>query len=175
MIAITDYTSYASVRAALGIDDLEISDVTLGDDFYAQSLELSLRSESPEHSVGGTGNLISRFDTISDIAEGSRTDDEAFLLTLISLYATYSVAFEILPKLSLIAKRSESDGKASATRFSSEATFRDVVVQITDRKADTLRAIRGLTLEGADYTAPDLLSVVAPETDIIAESPRESS
>lgn len=172
--AITTYTSYAVVRAILGVDEYDLPDTVLALDHYAAALERELRLTVPTvHEVGGAGSLLSRFTTISDIDEGGRTAEQAFYLSQIRLFAGQVVARECLTGLSGFMKRTESDGKASGSRFSSEATFRDIAARVIDSCSRTLFLLMNNDVSILEAAVPTLLSVVSPATDIIAESVRD--
>lgn len=174
--AITTYTSYDAVRAVLGIDETDIPDAVIALDMYAQALERTFRLTVPTvHEIGGDGNLISRFEDLAakvEADEPTATDEETFYYGQIKLFATQLVARELLPGLSASLKRSESDGKASATRFSSEATFRDIAARVIDSCAGTRFVIMNAVLPSG-VTIPQMLAAISPETDIVQEAVRD--
>lgn len=174
--AITTYTSYDAVRAVLGIDDTDIPDAVISLEMYAQALERTFRLTVPTaHEIGGAGSLLSRFadlDAKVDIETPTATDEETFYYGQIKLFATQLVARELLPGLSAALKRSESDGKASATRFSSEATFRDIASRVIDSVAGTRFFIMNAEMPSG-ATIPQMLAATTPATDIVLEAVRD--
>lgn len=160
MIALTEYTSYAEVRAVLGVSIYELPDATLGLEMFSRALQTRLRSTTGTFGTT-TGSLITIFDTISALP--SPTDDEEDFLFLIKQYATYIVAEACLTGLSLFALKTESDGKTTQTRFSAEATFRDVAMQVR-QQLNSLAAQLDEELTGVVITLP-LLSRVEPNID----------
>ena len=161
MITVTDYTTYADVRAVLGIDDLELSDVTLGLATYASVLQRTLRgTEDPSGK-----SLYTYYDELD--AKVELTDDEDTLFYLIKEFCTYTVAVACLPGLSLLVKKTESDGKATATRFSAESTFKDVAENVTQKWTDLKNEILSSIGAMVIYNSITPLTRVAPATDVV--------
>lgn len=163
MISVTDYTTYDDVRAALGLDDTELTDTTLALTTYASVLQRALRG-----TTDSTGkSLYAYFDELSVIV--NPTEDQDTLLGLIKEFSTYTVAVACLPGLSLLIKKTESDGKATVTRFSAESTFKDVVSNVTN----TLNEIKTEILSNfgvvTTYNQVTLLTRVEPDTDPVIE------
>lgn len=104
---LTLYTTYADVRAALGVEDEELSDATLGLKLYSDSLDAELRD------VGGT--LVSTYATVSALASPSA--DQSWFLTCVRSFSTYAVARALLPALPSFSPQSIEDGKARVQRF----------------------------------------------------------
>lgn len=132
MILLTDYTSYAEVRAILGVSIYELADETLALPLFTQVLQTRLRSTVGTF-AGTTGSLTAMFDELSAVV--SPTEAQEDFLVLIKQYASYVVAETCLTGLSLFAPKQVADGKSSETRFSSEATFKDVAVSIRQELA----------------------------------------
>ena len=164
MITVTDYTTYNDVRAALGLDETELEDATLALTTYASVLQRTLRGTVDSSNK----SLYTYYDEISAIADP--TDEQDTLLGLIKEFSTYTVAVACLPGLSLMAKKTESDGKATITRFSAEATFKDVANNVTQKWVDIKNEI--LTSLGVviTYNAITPLLRVEPDTDLVTNS-----
>ena len=160
MIDLTEYTSYAEVRAVLGVSIYELPDATLALDMFTQRLQTRLRSTTGTFGAT-TGSLITIFDALSALS--SPTADEEDMLFLIRQYALYLVAENCLTGLSLFALKSESDGKTTQTRFSPEATFKDVAAAVR-QQLNSLAAQLDETLTGAGFSLP-LLSRAEPAVD----------
>lgn len=164
MITLTDYTTYAEVRAVLGVSSYELSDTTLGLATYTRSLYARLRAVTGTFGVT-TGSLIDIFEVLVDVVNPTAAQED--MLALIKQFATFIVAESCLTGLSLLAMKSESDGKTTQTRFSAEATFKDVAMNVR-QQLNSLIAQLDRALGGADTALP-LLSVVVPATDRVLE------
>lgn len=158
MIDITDYTSYDEIRAVLGLDAIELTDESLALDLYASVLQRTLRGTTDSSGK----SLYTYYD---ELYSSASTDDEETLLGLLREFSTYTVAVACLPGLSFLIKKSESDGKANITRFSSEATFKDVANNVSQKLNEIRTEI--LTMVGAStsYNAITPLKRVAPDSD----------
>lgn len=174
MLPVTTYTSYDAVRALIGVDSDELTDAALGTEVFSTALGVALYRETPSHGIGGNGNLTERHAVIAEIESEERTPEEAVVYGLIRFYAACVVADTAMAGLSMYAKRSESDGKASATRFSAESTHRDVVEILRGKMLWALSSLRAVSVIEVVSSLP-IMSVVSPELNIIEESVRESS
>ena len=143
MLTLTDYIDYGEVRAALGVSSYELSDDTLALPMYTRALQAKL--DAIIGTVGDrTGTLRFIFEGVS-LDSSPTTAEEAFS-DQISLFAVYVVAEACLSGLSLLALKSESDGKAVRAKLSE---ILDVLIPMTG---------------GVPATQP-LLSAVKPLTD----------
>ena len=162
MILVTDYTSYAEIRAVIGVDALELPDATLGLQTFATALYRTLLSIT--NSSGET--LVALFDTIDPF---DMDISEEILYYTIKEYATYVVADACCSGLSMFALKSDSDGKATQSRFSSEATFKDVVKNVQQRLASLTGALDQMLGGTTAYAIPGLTRV-SPATDVVTDS-----
>ncbi len=162
MILVTDYTSYAEIRAVIGVDALELPDATLGLQTFATALYRTLLSIT--NSSGDT--LVALFDAIDPF---DMDISEEILYYTIKEYATYVVADACCSGLSMFALKSDSDGKATQSRFSSEATFKDVVKNIQQRLASLTGALDQMLGGTTAYAIPGLTRV-SPATDVVTDS-----
>ena len=162
MILVTDYTSYAEIRAVIGVDALELPDATLGLQTFATALYRTLLSIT--NSSGDT--LVALFDTIDPF---DMDISEEILYYTIKEYATYVVADACCSGLSMFALKSDSDGKATQSRFSSEATFKDVVKNVQQRLASLTGALDQMLGGTTAYAIPGLTRV-SPATDVVTDS-----
>lgn len=162
MITLTEYTSYAEVRAVLGVSSYELSDSLLALPNYSRALQTKLYATTGTFG-SVTGSLIDIFDALS--SEASPTADEENMLALIQQFSTYVVAEACLSGLSLAALKSESDGEAIQTRFSSEATFKDVAKSVRQQLTSLLAQIDSALGNTADVLP--ILSRVAPAIDVV--------
>ena len=106
---ITTYTTYDSVRATLGVSDDEIEDATLALEIWATNLDFSLDEFSSE--------LVPSYTLIAAKPEGTRTADEKKVYAATRLYATYTVANDLLRSLPMFSFKRLTDGKAETERF----------------------------------------------------------
>ena len=162
MILVTDYTSYAEIRAVIGVDALELPDATLGLQTFATALYRTLLSIT--NSSGET--LIALFDTIDPF---DMDISEEILYYTIKEYATYVVADACCSGLSMFALKSDSDGKAAQSRFASEATFKDVAKNVQQRLASLTGALDQMLGGTTAYAIPGLTRV-SPSTDVVTGS-----
>ena len=163
MFNILVYTTYADVRAVLGVSEYEVEDTTLSLATYASALQRALRSTSD--SAGKT--LYAYFDELD--TNSNPTDAEDTLLGLIKEFATYTVAEVCLSGLSLTAMKQESDGKTTAVRFSAESTFLSVSNNIRS-KLETIKNEISVALGATvSYNTISLVNRVIPETDPVTE------
>ena len=166
MIYITDYINYAEVRAVLGVSVYELSDDTLALPMYSQILQTRLATTTGTFG-STTGSLITIYDTLNALP--SPTDDQENFLFLIRQFAIYVVAESCLPGLSLLALKSESDGKTTQTRFSAEATFKDVALNVRQQLASLSGRIDQTLSSGSSATLP-ILSRGEPEVDRVTNA-----
>lgn len=140
---ITTYTTYDEVRATLGVSDDEIVDATLALPIWATNLDFAIDEFS---SV-----LVATYETIAAKEESSRTATEKKIYTGTRLFATYTVAEDLLKSLPMFSFKRLTDGKAEAERFDAWKDTKQGV-------ANGLAAIRlrlQLALSGTSgYTAP---------------------
>ncbi len=162
MILVTDYTSYAEIRAVIGVDALELPDATLGLQTFATALYRTLLSIT--NSSGDT--LVALFDAIDPF---DMDISEEILYYTIKEYATYVVADACCSGLSMFALKSDSDGKATQSRFSSEATFKDVAKNIQQRLASLTGELDQMLGGTTAYAIPGLTRV-SPATDVVTDS-----
>lgn len=162
MILVTDYTSYAEIRAVIGVDALELPDATLGLQTFATALYRTLLSIT--NSSGDT--LVALFDAIDPF---DMDISEEILYYTIKEYATYVVADACCSGLSMFALKSDSDGKATQSRFSSEATFKDVAKNVQQRLASLTGALDQMLGGTTAYAIPGLTRV-SPATDVVTGS-----
>ena len=162
---ITDYTSYDEVRSVIGLSTDELTDGQLDQEIYANALQLYLSTVVLPTAAPGPGPLASRFIEIRDDAEADRTAKEQLLYALTRMLATYVVAAEVAISLPMTAPKMISDSKVSLTRFSPEATFRDVVIAIRHRVSELkgkIEDINTTTVSSLPY-----LSTVVPSFDVV--------
>lgn len=106
---ITTYTTYDEVRATLGVSNEEIEDTTLALPIWSTNLDFSLDEFSTA--------LVSTYEAIAAKAENTRTAVEKKIYAGTRLFATYTVADDLLKSLPMFSFKRLTDGKAEAERF----------------------------------------------------------
>jgi uncharacterized protein (UPF0335 family) len=108
-VALLDYTTYDDIRAVLGVSSDEIEDTTLSLSVYEFGLASEIR--------GVSRTLVSDLAAVAAIPEEDWTDPQRELMEGMSLFATYSVAKQLLTSLPLFSPKEQTDGKASLVRY----------------------------------------------------------
>lgn len=160
MLIITDLTSYDEIRYILGVDSLELSDNAIGSNSNNIAMVRSLRTFTTP-----LGNLVTVLDSLPD----DMSDDEEYLYSIIKEYATYVVAESCCVGLSMYALKSDSDGKASQSRFSAESTFKDVLVNVRSRLASIIGTLDEL-LSGTTTYSTYAITGITPSVDKVTNS-----
>lgn len=118
-MALTDFTTYNDIRAALGVTDEEIGDDVLSLSLYEQNLIAELEDISLD--------IISDYkDAKSDSARDE--DTERFYQTT-RLYSTYRVALHLTSSLPLFSPKDIADGKATMSRYA-DSPYKMVIEQV---------------------------------------------
>jgi hypothetical protein len=105
---LTDYASPDTVRALLGINDLEVDDTQLALECY------NLAVESGLDSLGLS--VLPLYESVKAIPEVSRTSLQRRYFSSVQLYAATLVALELVPSLPLAVPRRIGDEKAIVER-----------------------------------------------------------
>lgn len=120
-MALTQYCALDEVRAALGVNSIELSDTVLNLPVYEIGLvrELAKVSES----------LPAAFLVAAGKAVEDRSADEQRLTDSVHLFSAYAAARQVGVALAIIAPKDVTDGKAAMSRFSGEA-YKDVLARV---------------------------------------------
>ena len=118
-MAITAYTTYDDIRAALGVSSDEIEDATLSLDIY----ELNLTSEFEDISL----SLASAYATVAALT--SRSDVQERFYQATRLFSAYAVAYQATSSLPLFSPKDISDGKATVSRYA-DSPYKAVIAQV---------------------------------------------
>jgi len=153
--------SYANIRLALGVDEMEVTDEQLQSSVLAYRLSEALNDESGVYpSDYGTEETLQQiYDRLYSTAPDEMTMQ-------ISLYSVYVVADEVAKSLGLLAQKTTSDGKSTATRFSPESTYLGTQRNIKRSLETALNKIRYYLGKSVDLTIPQLRSV-KPAVDLV--------
>lgn len=156
---LTAFTSYADIRAALGVGIAEIPDAVISLPLYENNLGVELDKLS----------LSMEADFVAATALAVKTANQTRFLRSVQLFATYAVARQLTGSLPLFSPKEVHDGKASMVRYASspyEATIKAVKEGFETYKAVTVAAYALVnTATSADATLRPYLSVVAPSYD----------
>ena len=149
-MALTAYCELDEVRAALGVNDLEIADSVLNLPVYEIGLVRELNKIST--------SLPAAFSTASNISEEIRPDPAQALVDAVRLFSVYAVARQVGVSLGVVAPKDIGDGKATVSRFS-DSPYRDTL----DRIEKMYLAVRS-SLADALSTYAGSTASVAPTT-----------
>lgn len=136
---LTEYISYAEVRAVLGVSPKEIPDSVIGLDVYEQQFLLDMEDVDQ-----GGGQALLEFARITALDPGTRTADEARYLVITRLVAGYHVAQQLLGSISMFAPQTIQDGKAKLDRF--DDPFDSLRNAVAASYAKLLQRLRSLLL-----------------------------
>lgn len=166
---ITDYTSYAEVRAALGVSDEEVGDEVLALPMYSNHLAMEFSNLEDELDLDDIEDL---FATISGLALSARSKPQKRVLANLGLYATYAVARHLGTSLAMMAPKSLGDGKALMSRFSDspyKSTLENVEAQYEKAKTALTAALDSLNSTSSAKVVTSFFGVVSPATDPVVE------
>jgi hypothetical protein len=149
-MSITDYTTYAEIRALLGVSDEEISDAELA--LPVWSLLLNEKLSDISEAVDTNRKAVAL------IPAANRTAIQNKFFNVSSLYAAYAVAQELLIALPMFGFSQLTDGKAEIQRFDKWADLKAGI----EKGANAMRAKLRLALAALDpsYNIPQAVSNV---------------
>ena len=159
---ITTYTSYAEIRAALGVGEKELADETIALPLYEHALDEELYSIATD--------LPTTFDTVSAIDEASRSVPQRRFLGSVNMFATYAVAVQLSSSLPLFAPKEITDGKAGVTRDASspyKMTIAKCQSEFDRTRALVVSTLASLGSGGVTGAVRPFFSVSSPSTDIV--------
>lgn len=164
--ALTDYTSYAEVRAILGTNVDELEDATLGLDVYVNALEFELAAAG-EKVVSGA-DLVA--DYVAAAALASPTVAEARLVAAVKLLAPYAVALQMASSLPQFSPKSITGEKVGFIRHAdSYKVTLDECFKNFGKYLSNLEAVYGVFKSASVSTsARAYLGVSSPLTDPVA-------
>lgn len=146
-MALTLYCEFDEVRAALGVNALELSDAALALPVY----EIGLVRELAKVST----SLPAAFSGVCNISETARTPLQRALHDAVHMFSVYTVAKQAGAALPLLAPKDIGDGKATLSRFASEpykAVLQNVEVLVKEARETLEEALAAL--EGTVDTDP---------------------
>ena len=156
---ITDYTTYADIRAILGVSTEDLEDATLGLSIYVNLLETDLEALD--------ATLPATYAATKLIV--SPTAVQARFLRAASVFATFSVGRQLTASLPLFAAKAVSDSKASVERFAEpfKETIEAIKSQYAEARSALVDALAGVGTTTATPTPKTWISTVAPAVDVV--------
>lgn len=106
-MALIDYTTYAEIRAVLGVSDEELEDADLALPIRNLELEMAFDEVSP--------NLLDFYDIA--LAANPKSPSQRRLVRAVPVFAAYAVAIRLLASLPLFAPKKITDGRAEFERI----------------------------------------------------------
>lgn len=157
MMELTDFTSYAAIRAVLGVTEKDLADETLEIPLYLDSLIVDLEDVS-----------LSFLDAYTEAQEAPNpTPAQERFLRATRTFSTYSVAKQLVSSMGMFGVKTVSDGKATMTRF--DNPLNDVLKRImSDYERWRLRlekSYEDLGHETSTGVDRPFLSVISPSYD----------
>ena len=171
MTTLTDYTTFAEVRAALGVSDDEVGDDVLGLAMYGSHLGTELDDLTLE--FGLTDDIETTYEGLKAILPGDLTKPQTRALETVSLFATYAVARHLGTSLPMMAPKSLGDGKALMARFSDspyKTTLANVEAQYEKVKVSLGAALAALSSTTATTLVTTFMAVSSPAVDQVTGS-----
>jgi hypothetical protein len=164
-MALLDYTTYADVRAALGVNDVELTDDTLGLDLYSSNLNVELDDVDT--------TLADKFAEVNGVPAEQRTKAQQRLFDTTRTFATYVVAKQCCGSIAMFGPKSVSDSKAEVSRFTNDP-YKDTAKNVT-KLWETYRlrvtnALASLQSSTTSRTALGVFLVSSPTVDEVTGS-----
>lgn len=126
-MALTAYCDLDEIRAALGVNDIELPDTVLNLPVY----EIGLVRELAKVAV----SLPVAFSASTAVAVESRTDAQEALVDATHLFSVYAAAKQVGVSLGAMAPKDIGDGKALMSRFS-DSPYKDVLERVAQMYAE---------------------------------------
>lgn len=105
---LSDYTTPDTVRALLGINDLEVEDAQLALEVYSLVVESGLDNLDLR--------VLPAYETVKAVPEAGRTSTQRRYYSSVQVYSATLVALELVPSLPLAVPRRIGDEKAVVER-----------------------------------------------------------
>lgn len=139
-MSLTDFTSYDSIRAVIGVSNEELEDSTLALDLYSDYLLAELEEISSD--------LADDYLDILAIDEADRTSPQSKFFKTTQLFSAYAVAKQLGTSLPLMALQGQTDSKATGDRFTDnpyQETMKRIEAEYSRFKAKLSDAYGSLT------------------------------
>ena len=171
LTAVSDYTTYNEVRAALGVSDEEVGDGVLELPMYGNHLAMEFGDLATTLSLAT--DVEETYATLRAVALNTLTKPQKRVLASLSLFATYAVARHLGTSLAMMAPKSLGDGKALMSRFSDspyKSTLTNVEQQYEKAKASLGAALAALSSTTATTLVTTFMGVSSPAVDQVTGS-----
>jgi hypothetical protein len=152
---LTDYTSYDSVRAVLGVTSRIFPDTVLASEIY----DLALRADLVE--VGQGVDPDSDLDADFLALEDTATD----FYSAVRLFAAHSVAFRALPAMPELSPTFMGDSKASVKKDQAAVARNVTGAYLKFRRRLVVMYAEFLEVGAPEVSQPSLMSVSSPDFD----------
>lgn len=154
---ITAFTTYADVRAVLGVSEKDLSDDTLALAWYSDNLDEAMAEISL--------TLADSFAVASQ--EATPSSEQVRLVRSVRTFASAAVARTATAALRLAAPQQVTDGKAAMARFTDplDRLTKDIEAKYLAAKAKVEAAVVALENSGKVTTPRVWFSVVSPAED----------
>lgn len=159
-MALLELTTYAEVRAALGVNDIEISDTTLGLELYSSNLSMELDDINIQ--------LQDKYAEVKAIDAAARSAAQKRFYEAVRLFATYTVAKHCCVSLPMFGPKSVSDSKTEVSRFSDspyKETTKRVENQYSTVRQRVVAALDSLLASTTVKASLNVMMVSTPSSD----------
>lgn len=154
------YTTHGEIRAALGINDIELPDETLSLAMYSSNLSMELDDLNLA--------LQPRFEIVKAIPDAALSRDQRRFLDAARLFATYTVAKQLCGSLPMFGPKSVGDSKTEVSRFSDspyKETIKSVKKEWDINRQRVAAALGALELSNATTIERTVFLVSSPSSD----------
>jgi hypothetical protein len=164
-MTLLDYTTFDDIRATLGVNDVELTDETLGLALYSSNLAVELDDVSPD--------LSDRYIEVRDLPEGTRTKKQQRLFDVTRLFAAYTVGKQCCGSLPMFGPKTIGDSKTEVSRFTNDPykeTIKTVAKEWERHRQRTQTALADLQSTARVSVAVPAMLVSSPTSDPITGS-----
>lgn len=144
-MAVTDYTTYAEIRAVLGVAEEELEDETLALPIYGTMLDEDL--------LDLNAGLPANYATLKALP--TPNTDQSRFLSLVSAWSSYEVADQLLGALAMFGPKIIQSDKDSAERITDPyAALREQVPAVLSRLEGRILALYAILFPGNPAPVP---------------------
>lgn len=160
------YTSANDIRAALGVDDDELTDATISSQTYEDTVSLSLARAFPDADPEATYTVCSGAST--------PTKNQKLYCSAFRRFVTLAFAEAFIPALPMMAPKATGDNKVTVERFANnpyEATIRGIRDGMATAVLDLGTMLQKINASSTDVVvARPYFSVVSPNRDMVTDT-----
>lgn len=150
------YTDCNSIRAALGLSDIELSDRTIRDLGVAELVEMALDFIYPDH--------IALHAAIQD--PSTATPEQKAAYRALKFFCQFEAATHFIPQLQLLVAQRVSDGDAEMHRFNA-SSLEETIGRLLSRRDEFLILLNPTYLDSASVFSPLVRST--PDYDPVTD------